>query len=138
VFNFDETCWKIFDGPRRVLAEKGSDSVKLISSTGEKQSVTAFGTISAAGDKLPLWIIAKGKTQRSITKFGKHPEVVFKVSESGWTTEQLMLDYLDWLSARINNDPCLLILDVYPVHRMESIKEHALEKNIELLFVPAG
>jgi hypothetical protein len=36
VFNFDETCWEIYNGPRRVLAEKGSESDKLIFSTGEK------------------------------------------------------------------------------------------------------
>jgi hypothetical protein len=138
VFNFDETSWKIFNAPHRVLAEKGTKTVKMKSFTGEKQSVTAFGTISAAGDKLPLWVVTKGRTERVFTKFGDHPGVVFKFSDSGWTTEKLIIEYLDWLSDRIGHDPCLLVMDVYPTHRTEAVKEHARMLDIELLFIPAG
>jgi hypothetical protein len=138
VFNFDETCWKIFYGPRRVLAPKGCEAVKLKSLTGEKQSVTAFGAISSAGDKLPLWIVTKGRTNRVFAKFGSHPDVIFKFSDSGWATENQIEEYLEWLSERIGKEPCLLILDVYPTHRTEKVKTKAQLLNIELLFVPAG
>jgi hypothetical protein len=109
VYNFDETCWKIYYGPRRVLSEKGSNSVKIKSFTGEKQSVTAFGAISASGEKLPLWIVTRGKTERVPKKFGDHPDVVLRYSVSGLATELLIVDYLTWLSDRIGGEPCLLV-----------------------------
>jgi hypothetical protein len=54
IFNMDETCWRLFETPRKVLAEKGSDTVNLESTTGEKVSFTALGAISCASQKLPL------------------------------------------------------------------------------------
>lgn len=138
VFNFDETCWKLYLGPRRVLAEKGTTTVKLKSFTGEKLSVTAFGTISASGNKFPLWVITKGKTPRTLKKFGEHPEIIFKYTESGWAKEEVIFEYISWLSAQANGEPCLLIMDVYPSHRTPAVIEHALEMNLEILFVPAG
>jgi hypothetical protein len=138
ILNFDETCWKIYMGPKKVIAEKGTDTVKLQATTGEKLSLTAFGVISAAGEKLPLWVIAKGKTERSLRKFGEIPGVVFKFSESGWATEQLILEFIEWLSVQVNEEPCMVIMDVYPTHRTERVKEKAFEKNIEILYVPAG
>jgi hypothetical protein len=64
IFNMDETCWRIFEAPRKVLTEKGAETVKLLTPTNEKTSFTAIGAISAAGEKLALWVLAKGKTQR--------------------------------------------------------------------------
>jgi hypothetical protein len=78
IYNFDETCWRIYMGPRKVIADKGTDTVKLVCSTGEKLSVTAFGTISAEGEKLPLWVVTKGKTKRCLNKFGDQPDAIFR------------------------------------------------------------
>jgi hypothetical protein len=64
VFNMDETCWRLFETPKKVLAEKGTETVKLRSATSDKTSFTAPGTISASGRKLPLRVLAKGKTPR--------------------------------------------------------------------------
>jgi hypothetical protein len=65
VFDMHETCWRLYEAPRRVLEEKGKDTVKLRSYKNENTSFAAFGAITCSGDKLPLWVIAKGKTQRS-------------------------------------------------------------------------
>jgi hypothetical protein len=138
IYNFDETCWHIYMGPQKVIAEKGTETVKLRCRTGEKLSVTAFGTISASGDKLPLWVVTKGRTSRSLSKFGDHEGAVFKFSESGWATENLILEYLGWLSEQSSGEPCILIMDVYPTHRTERVREAAMSLNIEILYVPAG
>jgi hypothetical protein len=121
-----------------VIAEKGTNTVKLKRITGEKLSVTAFGTISAAGEKLPLWIVTKGLTVRSFTKFGERSDVIFKYSDSGWATENLILLYIDWISEQAHRKPCLLIMDGYPTHRTERVLQKALDLNIEILFIPAG
>jgi hypothetical protein len=46
---------------------------------------------------------------------------------------------LEWLHWEIAGGcPCVLILDVYPAHRTEVLVNAAGERDIELLFVPAG
>jgi hypothetical protein len=89
-FNMDETCWRLFEAPQKVLAEKGAETVKLRAPTSEKTSFTAFGTISASGQKLPIWVLAKGKTPRPEPKFGAHPGVILQHTDSGWATENLI------------------------------------------------
>jgi SH3-like domain-containing protein len=125
-------------GPRKVIAEKGTDTVKLVCSTGEKLSVTAFGTISAEGEKLPLWVVTKDKTKRCLNKFGDQTDVIFRYSESGWATENLVIEYLEWLSKHANGELSMLIMDVFPTHRTSRVKEKAMELAIELRYVPAG
>jgi hypothetical protein len=36
IFDMDETCWRLFQTARKVLAEKGSDTVKLESTPGQQ------------------------------------------------------------------------------------------------------
>jgi hypothetical protein len=57
----DETCWRPFETPRKVVAEKGCDTIRLESITGEKASFTALGAISSAGEKLPFGHLPKVK-----------------------------------------------------------------------------
>jgi hypothetical protein len=73
IFNFDETSWKRYLGLNKVLAEKGSEAVKLKTVIGEKESYTGYGCISAAGEKRPFWILTKGKTDLSHAKFHATP-----------------------------------------------------------------
>jgi hypothetical protein len=139
VFNMDETCWRLFETPRKVLAEKGAETVKLQSKTSKKISFTALGAIPAIGEKLPLWVVAKGKTQRSEQKFGTHPDVFFQHTDSGWATENLIVAFVEWLHKDVAKGcACVLILDVYPSHRAEAVLAVAEADDVELLFVPAG
>jgi hypothetical protein len=139
VFNMDETCWRLFEAPRKVLAEKGTEIVKLAGTSSEKTSFTALGGISAAGDKLPLWILAKGKTPRSEGKFGTHSNVILRHTDSGWATEGILVCYIEWLARDIaHGHPSILVLDVYPSHRTDVVVETAAANDVELLFVPAG
>ena len=138
VVNFDETCWRFSELPRFIPAEKGTETVKLKCAQGEKQSVTAIGAITADGQKLPFWILAKGKTDRVLHKFGTPGQTVLKVSQSGWTNEAILLEYLEWLHTTSDGCPLILVLDVYPAHRTAAIRNRANELDIELLYVPAG
>jgi hypothetical protein len=139
VFNMDETCWRLFEAPQKVLAEKGAETVKLLARTSEKTSFTALGTISASGQKLPLWVLAKGKTPRLERKFGAHPGVILRHTDSGWATENLISSYIEWLHRDIAQGyPAALILDVYPTHRTDLAFQAATGNDVELLFVPVG
>jgi hypothetical protein len=138
IFNFDETSWKRYVGPNKVLAEKGSEAVELKTVIGEKDSSPGYGCISAAGEKLPFWILTKGKTDLSHAKFNAPQGVIIRHTPSGWTNEEMMVQFLEWLSGRVSEQPCLLVLDVYPAHRTLRLQELIRELRIELLFVPAG
>jgi SH3-like domain-containing protein len=108
-------------------------------SRSEKASFTAFGAICADGRKLPLWVIAKGKTVNCEKKFGHNPDVVMRHSESGWATENLIMEYLQWIhDGPAEGEPCVLVLDVYPTHRTDKVQQLAEHLDIELLYVPSG
>jgi hypothetical protein len=138
ILNFDETSWKCYLGPHKVIAERGTKTVKLHTPRGEKECYTGYGCISAAGDKLPFWIVCKGKTDRCHAKFGEHPGVTIHHSPNGWTNEMMMIQYIQFLAELCKFEPFMLVLDVYKAHRTDKLKERAKELNIELLFVPAG
>jgi hypothetical protein len=139
VFNMSETCRRLYEAPRGVLEEKGKETVKLRSHESVKTSFTAFGPIVCSGDKLPLWVIAKGEAQLSEAKFESHPEIIIKHAESIWATENLIIEYLQWLHAEIaGGHPWTLILDAYPTHHTDVVMVAAEKCDIELLSVPAG
>jgi hypothetical protein len=113
--------------------------VKLQSKNSEKTSFTALGAISAAGRKLPLWVVAKGRTHGCELKFGNHPDVPIRHTEKGWATENLIVEYIEWLHREVAEGfPCILIMDVYPCHRTDRVLAAADTNDVELLFVPAG
>lgn len=138
IINIDETAWKLYESPKLVIVEKGIKTINLNIDVSSKISITAIGGITASGEKLQLWVIAKGKTDVSLRKFGDRKNIVFNYTTSGWVTETIVLKYLDWLSDLYKNEPIVLVLDVYPAHRTEAVREKAKSRNIILLFVPAG
>jgi hypothetical protein len=149
VVNADETCWRIINGKLgKTVAVTGANSVKIAAEFSEKTSVTAMAAITASGRKLPLWIICKGKTEGSVKKFREirllseamgdnwSGDLIIKYSESGWMTEKLALEYLDWLHFKMGAHT--LLWDVYPTHRTPAVKAKAAALKVHLEFVPAG
>jgi hypothetical protein len=105
----------------------------------EETSFTAFGRIACSGDKLPLWVVAKGRATRTEAKFGPHPGIIMKHTESGWATENLTVEYLQGLHTEIaDRRPYVLILDVYPTHRTDAVVAAAEECHVKRRFVTAG
>jgi hypothetical protein len=139
VSNMDETCRRLHEAMRRAVEEKEAETGKLQSHQSKKTSFIAFGGIPCSGDKLPLWVIAKGKTGRSEAKFGSHPGIIIKHGENGWATENLIIECVQWFHTEIaGGQPCALILDVYPTHRTGVLMAAAEGCDVELLFVPEG
>jgi hypothetical protein len=145
VFNMDETCWRVVDGVRRTAAKKNSKSVKVKFGVSPKSSVTVIATISAAGEKLPLWVVESGTTEKCLLKFrgdrtvdaaiGK--SLILTYSENGWTTRDVAIKYLRWLRVKVAG-PLTLVWDVFAAHRDAKVVEEAKTLDIFLVFVPAG
>jgi hypothetical protein len=148
VVNCDETAWRIIPSGLLTWAPVGADEVSVRLNGNEKDTVTVLASVTASGNKLPLFAIAKGKTQRAEqNQLRSNETLVRDHSESGWSTIETFKHYLDWLhdyysiEQRIEisiNQPIQLILDCYSVHRSEQIKQYAADRFIQLWFIPAG
>jgi hypothetical protein len=64
ILNVDETSWKCFPNGIVTWADTGSDGVHVDIQGDPKECLTVIATVTAAGTKLPLFFLAKGKTQR--------------------------------------------------------------------------
>ena len=146
IFNMDETCWRIINGTLKTLQRKGTDNVTINLECDPKLSVTVIATISASGEKLPLWVIVTGKSGaerrfrenlRAAASDRRLP-LIFCHTDNGWATAELMKRYLEWLSERVNRRKCHLIWDLHSSHRNEEVKTKANELEINLQYVPAG
>lgn len=140
IFNMDETSVPFFIPPRRVIGIRGQSETHYEIPCNKKSCFTVMATISKNGSKLPPWIVEMGKTKFVENKFAEFNENQFITShtKNGWVTEEVMLDYLYWLSEYNGGCSCLLIMDVFRAHKTELIKRTARELLIDLLFVPAN
>jgi hypothetical protein len=137
IFNFDETSWAVDSGDR-VVAPRGVENVVRLTDQNLKAALTVFATISLQGEKLPLRVLTKGKIEKSLRKLGSHPETLLCLTENGWATEEIILSYLEWLHEYCNQEPCVLVWDLYATHKTDRVKQKARDLDIELIFIPAG
>jgi hypothetical protein len=74
--NMDETSWKIAYPGIMTWAKKGAENVRINLNYNAKECITAFATIThdPKFPKLPLAVIAKGKTERCLKQLGEHPD----------------------------------------------------------------
>jgi hypothetical protein len=140
ILNFDESNWHLVMAGEETVAERGAESVHQYVDGDPKANFSFFATITAEGQKLPLILIAKGKTVRCHKQFGNHDQHQFDVwhSPSGWSTELLMLDYLEWLRRQMPPEPLCLLMDQYGTHTTDAVNEKAEALGIELIWIPRG
>jgi hypothetical protein len=139
VIAMDETFWQLHMKPLTTLKIKGEETT-VTTAENPKAGITTILTVVADGSKLPIFFIAKGKTQRCCTKLAVSPPHLARPTESGWCRTEILFDYIKHvILPYTNNKPCLLILDCYKAHlsfafRFRSLSPEAA--NIELAFVP--
>jgi hypothetical protein len=64
IVNFDESNWYLVMAGDETVAERGAECVNQFVDGDPKANFSFFATITADGGKLPLILIAKGKTIR--------------------------------------------------------------------------
>jgi hypothetical protein len=139
IINLDETNWKAVAAGFLTWAAKGTESVHCHIDNDEKEGVTVIAAIDAAGNKLPLTIIGKGRTKRCLAGFHTPDEIWETFSESGWTTSEIMCGYLLQLRKKLFQEgPLLVILDTYAAHRSREVRAIAELCCIDLIFIPPG
>ena len=139
ILNCDETSWQIFPNSIKTWAETGSQNIQIRVNGNPKDSITVLATIAADGTKCPLFIIAKGKTERCEESQLGDTAYHFKThSVNGWSTNETFQEYLHFISNYYNGQPLHLLLDLHSSHRGDQIHLLAAKLNITLHYIPAG
>jgi hypothetical protein len=140
VINCDETAWRVIPNGLLTWAPIGEENVSVCLNANEKDAITVVASVTAAHDKLPLFFIAKGRTERvEHSQLGDPQGHQTTHSPSGWTTAETFTAYLEWLRSFFSDaEPIHLILDCYSVHRSRESRELAAHLGIVLHFIPAG
>ncbi|KAH0803495.1 DDE superfamily endonuclease containing protein [Histomonas meleagridis] len=140
IVNVNETCWKCFPNGMVTWAEKRSDGISINLNSSPKASITVLASIRSDGTKIPLYFIAKGKSDLvETTQIGDVSPHMSTHSENGWTTEETFYEYLLFLRQHFNDeDPIHLLLDSYKAHKCQSIIDLAETLKIKLYFIPPG
>ncbi len=140
-----------------VLVQLVCSPVTAVVATGIKQpanihssagslgtKITTLPTISAAGDKLQLCAILRGKTERCLTATRADAgeeggKVRLYYSEKGWVNEGIMLRWLeDVVRPHTQGAPAALLLDSYTAHFTDAVQAAAAAMDLKLIQVPAG
>jgi hypothetical protein len=150
IVNADETNWPVVFAnkktwsPKRAGKKENTDIFAILDAD-TKMSFTVMAAITANGDALPLFMLAKGKTNLCERQLTAMAENEIYHSPSGWVTIQVMEEYFKFLRHSMQKqvelgerDKILLIIDLYASHRQPELIRKAAEQNIELLFIPAG
>jgi hypothetical protein len=146
VLNMDETAISKIDPPTTAVVAKNSGHAALVhTSIGSLgQQITTLPCISAAGDKLTLSVVVKGKTPRCLKRILADASpalqrVRFYFSPKGWVNEQIMLEWLrDVVQPYTRSAPAALILDSYSSHFTDDVRAAAAAMNLDLIQVPPG
>ena len=141
ILNMDETPLNYVSNRTEVLAECGTEQVNAQLPIDPKANFTILATISMNGDKLPPVFLAQGKTHVCHQQFdGIDSSEPYEIlhSPGGFTNEEVMIQYLQLVKKWMNNQHTVLILDRYPAHMTQNVREEAQRNNIRLVYIPTS
>ena len=147
IYNVDETCWRLINGSLKTLAATGQEEVAVDSACNPKTDITVIAAVTKAGDRLPLYLLAKGKTPRCMDKYRNSPllrrhfashSLAIDYSRTGWSDRGVMTRYLAWLRHLAGDRLINVMWDVHASHRHADVRDWASEHDVGLTFIPAG
>jgi hypothetical protein len=140
VINLDESYWRIINPILQIVAHRGNPSPYVNIKGNLKAGMTVVVNTTASGRKLPSYIIAKGKKERSLAKY--HLErygnkVKGLLAKKGWMT-QLLLEKIieDTIIPYCDGHPAALVLDQVKSHISRRITKLCSDHNIMLIYLP--
>jgi len=143
VLNMDETPVPKVEHPHSGVVATASGLAAPCSTTaGNRLNTTCFCCISAAGDKLPMGVVLRGKTQRVVNNLLRDaPAAVhrarFYFSKSGWVNAGIIIRWLhDVVRPFTGGEPAALLLDDYTAHWTEEVEDCAYAMDLQLIHVP--
>jgi hypothetical protein len=110
-----------------------------------KESFTAFAAITASGEPLPLFMVAKGTTYRCHNQLTVQGETRIFHSKSGWCNKFVKSEFLIHIRKNLINhmelkekQSFVLVIDIFRSHFEDGIRDLAGSMGIDIIFIPAG
>jgi hypothetical protein len=142
-YNFDESGFQMgVVGTMKVVTGSERRARPDLVQPGDREWVTLIQGISATGVVIPAFIIYKGKVHLSswYEETGIPDDWVLAVSNNGWTTNELGLEWLKHFDAYTKTRQVgvyrLLILDGHESHNSQEFKDFCEENKIITLCMP--
>ena len=145
VLNMDETPVSKVEHAITGIVRTGSDrAAQITTKAGNRLNVTHFPCITAAGNKLQMCAVIKGKTLRTLTKITKDASLAVQrvrlyYSISGWINSAIIVRWLaEVVQPFTKSEPAALVMDDFAAHWTDEVKEAALAIKLQLICVPKG
>lgn len=139
IYNVDETGISTVQRNSRILAIRGLKQVGKCTSGERGTLTTVVNACSAAGYYIPPFFIFKRKRMNPLLMKQSNNNMIASVSDSGWISEKLFVDWLHHFKsfARPSLDnPILLILDNHESHISLAAYNICKKNNIHVLTLP--
>ena len=141
LWNCDETAFCTSPVATKLLARRGSRVVHEIGGDSGHQYVTVHCCGSASGERLPPFILYKGKNMYQRWIEGGPAGTLYGITESGWMDGA---NYLSWftklflpaVSHLTKTAPVVLIQDGHHSHISLELIQQARDNNVVLLCLP--
>lgn len=139
IYNVDETGISTVQRNSRILAPKGLKQVGKCTSAERGSLTTVINCFNAGGTYIPPFFIFKRKRINALLMKDSNSNMVACVSDSGWITESIFVDWLQHFKTFAKpsaDDPILLVLDNHESH--VSLRAHEFCRNnfIHVLTLP--
>ena len=102
-----------------------------------RENITTLAVVNAAGRALDPLVIFAGKNMQSTWRGDKAlPKTFYGISETGWMTSEVFVEWFNRFCQLVKVHPLLLIFDGHMMHVSLDVIEKAVEENVVLLKLP--
>ena len=142
MWNCDETAFATDVASKRVLARRGERNVHETGGVSGREYITVLGCGSASGERLPPYVLYKGKNLWTTWTKGGPSGTYFNVSESGWMERPHFLEWFKKLflpaaSSTLETGPVILFMDGHASHINLELIRLARDRGVILFCLPS-
>ena len=136
IWNCDESGFPNDPGKCKVVSVKGKTAFK-VTCGARRENITTLAVVNAAGRALDPLVIFGGKNMQSTWQGDKAlPKTFYGISETGWMTSEVFVEWFNRFCELVKERPLLLIFDGHMTHVTLGVIEKAVEENVVLLKLP--
>lgn len=139
IFNVDETGVSSVHTPPKVIASKKLKQVGGITSTERGFNTTVIACINAVGNSVPPVFLFPRVHFKNHMLNGAPPESYGTCNQSGWSTGEIFLEFLEHFIKHVKpdkNSKVLLIMDNHESHITVEAINKAKDNSILLFTIP--
>ena len=141
LWNCDETAFCTAVSAQKILCKRGSRDVHETGGGSGREHITVHCCCSASGERLPPYILYKGKNLYQRWMEGGPAGTLYGVTESGWMDSMYFLSWFEKLflpavSHLLSTGPVILFLDGHYSHISLELIRSARRHHVHLLCLP--